>query len=82
VWRCPLRGEAPGRVAIVEDCCPSQELRALVYPSGMNVSNCSLRFVSDAPRDHRRATRTRWRVLSSGWQAVMVLAHLRKGRSY
>jgi hypothetical protein len=54
----------------------------LVYPSGMNVSSRSLRFVSDALRDHRRATRTRWRVLSSGRQALMVLAHLRKGETY
>jgi hypothetical protein len=54
----------------------------LVYPSGMNVSSHSLRFVSDALREHRRATRTRWRVLSSGRQALMVLAHLRKGETY
>ena len=54
----------------------------LVYPSGLNVSSRSLRFVSDALRDHRRATRTRWRVLSSGRQALMVLAHLRKGETY
>ena len=54
----------------------------LVYPSGMNVSSRSLRFVSDALREHRRTTRTRWRVLSSGRQALMVLAHLRKGETY
>jgi hypothetical protein len=48
----------------------------------MNVSSSSLRFVSDALRKQRRATRTRWRVLSSGRQALMVLAHLRKGETY
>ena len=54
----------------------------LVYPLGMNVSSRSLRFVTDALRTHRQATRTRWRVLSSGRQALMVLAHLRKGETY
>jgi hypothetical protein len=54
----------------------------LVYPSGMTVSTRTLRFVSDALRAHRRSTRTRWRVLSSGRQALMVLAHLRKGETY
>ena len=54
----------------------------LVYPAGMNVSSRSLRFVADALRTHRRTTKTRWRVLSSGRQALMVLAHLRKGETY
>ena len=54
----------------------------LVYPAGMTVSIRSLRFVTDALRTHRRTTRTRWRVLSSGRQALMVLAHLRKGETY
>ena len=54
----------------------------LVYPAGMNVSTRALRFVTDALLAHRRSTRTRWRVLSSGRQALMVLAHLRKGETY
>jgi len=54
----------------------------LVYPSGLSVSTRALRFVTDALRKHRRSTRTRWRVLSSGRQALMVLAHLRKGETY
>jgi hypothetical protein len=48
----------------------------------MTVSTRALRFVSDALRTHRRNTRTRWRVLSSGRQPLMVLAHLRKGETY
>ena len=54
----------------------------LVYPSAMTVSTRALRFVTDALRGHRRTTRTRWRVLSSGRQALMVLARLRKGETY
>ena len=54
----------------------------LVYPAGMSVSTRALRFVTDALRAHRETTRTRWRVLSSGGQALMVLAHLRKGETY
>jgi hypothetical protein len=54
----------------------------LVYPAAMTVSTRALRFVTDALRAHRCTTRTRWRVLSSGRQALMVLAHLRKGETY
>jgi hypothetical protein len=54
----------------------------LVYPAAMTVSTRALRFVTNALRAHRRTTRTRWRVLSSGRQALMVLAHLRKGETY
>src|SRR4029453_18974449 len=48
----------------------------------MTVSTRALRFVIDALRVHRRTTRTQWRVLSSGQQALMLLAHLRKGETY
>jgi len=54
----------------------------LVYPSAMTVSTRTLRFVAEALRAHRRDLRTRWRLLSSGRQALMVLAHLRKGETY
>jgi DDE superfamily endonuclease len=54
----------------------------LVYPSGLNVSSRSLQFVTDALRAHRATTGTRWRVLSSGRQALLLLAHLRKGATY
>jgi hypothetical protein len=54
----------------------------LVSPSAMTVSTRSLSFVSATLRAHRRQLRTRWRLLSSGEQALMVLAHLRKGETY
>ena len=54
----------------------------LVYPCGLNVSTQTLQFVTGVLRAHRRDTGTRWRVLSSGRQALMVLAYLRKGETY
>jgi uncharacterized protein YerC len=54
----------------------------LVCSAGMNVSSRALRFVTDVLRKHRRTTRTRWQVLSSGRQALTVVAHLRKGETY
>jgi hypothetical protein len=54
----------------------------LVYPSSMTVSTQTLTFVSTTLRAHRRRLGTRWRLLSCGEQALMVLAHLRKGETY
>ncbi|GAB6899264.1 transposase family protein [Kineosporia succinea] len=54
----------------------------LVYRSGMNVSTQHLRFVTNALRTQRKQSGTRWRVLSSGQQALMLLAHLKKGETY
>lgn len=54
----------------------------LVYPAGMSVSTQTLTFVTQQLRKHRATLRTRWRVLSSHQQALMLLAHLRKGETY
>ncbi|MFF4764692.1 IS5 family transposase [Streptomyces sp. NPDC001292] len=54
----------------------------LVYPSGVDVSGAALRFLSARLREHRRALGTRWRRLSAGRQALLVLAHLRGGHTY
>src|SRR3954454_23161728 len=48
----------------------------------MSVSTKALTFVAEALRAHRRDLGTRWRGLSSGRQALMGLAHLRKGETY
>jgi hypothetical protein len=48
----------------------------------MNVPTQSLRFLTQKLRAHRKASRTRWRVLSCHQQALMTLAHLRKGETY
>jgi hypothetical protein len=48
----------------------------------MSVSTQTLRFVTSELRKHRATLGTRWRVLSSHQQALMLLAHLRKGETY
>ena len=52
------------------------------YPSSMQVSNRCLIMLSDALRQRRKSLRTRWRRLAPGRQALLVLAHLRKGETY
>ena len=54
----------------------------LSYPSGMTVSSRALSMLSDALRAHRNQRRTRWRKLTAGRQALLVVAHLRKGETY
>ncbi|GAA4988155.1 transposase family protein [Pseudonocardia tropica] len=54
----------------------------LSYPSGMTVSSRALHVLSDALRAHRNQRRTRWRKLTPGRQALLVIAHLRKGETY
>ncbi|WP_131739620.1 IS5 family transposase [Actinomadura roseirufa] len=54
----------------------------LVYPSGIDVSSSTLRFLSARLREHRRALGTRWRRLTAGRQALLTLAHLRNGQTY
>ncbi|MEV4048551.1 transposase family protein, partial [Streptomyces sp. NPDC049744] len=54
----------------------------LVYPSGVNVSSSALRLLSARLRRRRRGLGTRWRRLSPGWQALLILAHLRNGHPY
>lgn len=54
----------------------------LVYPSGVDVSSSTLRFLADQLRRHRRAITSRWRRLTAGRQALLTLAHLRMGHTY
>ena len=54
----------------------------LSYPSGMAVSSRALGVLSDALRAHRNQRATRWRKLSAGRQALLVVAYLRKGETY
>jgi len=48
----------------------------------MSVSTRALTVVSDLLRRHRRERATRWRKLSAGRQALLVIAYLRKGETY
>ena len=52
------------------------------YPAGMTVSNRSLTMLADALRQRRRERGTTWRRLTAGRQALLVLAHLRRGETY
>jgi hypothetical protein len=48
----------------------------------MSVSTRALSTLSDVLRRHRREQATRWRKLSAGRQALLVIAYLRKGETY
>ena len=52
------------------------------YPAGMTVSNRSLIMLADALRQRRAVLGTKWRRLDAGRQALLVVAHLRKGETY
>ena len=52
------------------------------YPSGMTVSTRALIMLTDLLRAHRNSKGTRWRRLDAGRQALLVVAHLRKGETY
>jgi hypothetical protein len=54
----------------------------LVYPSSMPVSNRALQVLADALRHRRSEMGSRWRRLSAGEQALLVLAHLNQGETY
>jgi hypothetical protein len=52
------------------------------YPAEMTVSSRALTTLADALRHHRTQRGTRWRRLDVGTQALLVIAHLRKGETY
>jgi hypothetical protein len=54
----------------------------LVYPSSMPVSNRALQVLTEALRQRRSAMGSRWRRLSAGEQALLVLAYLNTGETY
>ncbi|WP_320779273.1 IS5 family transposase [Streptomyces sp. CRN 30] len=54
----------------------------LVYPSGIDLSSSTLRFLSRLLAARRLERGTRWRRLSADRQALLVLAHLRCGHTY
>ncbi|MFE2584883.1 transposase family protein [Streptomyces sp. NPDC059378] len=54
----------------------------LVYPSGIDLSTSSLRFLARQLSTRHREQGTRWRRLPAGRQALLVLAHLRCGDTY
>ncbi|WP_327378357.1 transposase family protein [Streptomyces sp. NBC_01216] len=59
-----------------------QELRALVYPSSIDLSSRTLRFLAGRLTARRQEIGTRWRRLPASRQALLALAHLRCGDTY
>ncbi len=54
----------------------------LVYPSGIDLSGSTTRFLSRLPAARRLERGTRWRRLSADRRALLVLAHLRCGHTH
>ncbi|WP_189152184.1 transposase family protein [Streptomyces lacrimifluminis] len=54
----------------------------LVYPSSIDLSSRTLRFLAGQLSGRQRQIGTRWRRLPTGRQALLVLAHLRCGDTY
>ncbi|GGO56602.1 IS5 family transposase [Streptomyces daqingensis] len=54
----------------------------LVYPVGVDLSTSALRVLARELASRRLEMGTRWRRLTAGRQALLVLAHLRCGHTY
>ena len=54
----------------------------LFYRAALPLSSRTLTFVSGLVRRHRTSIRSSWRKLNPGQQALLVLAHLRKGETF
>ncbi|WP_181011272.1 transposase family protein, partial [Streptomyces sp. SM10] len=54
----------------------------LVYPSSIDLSTRTLRFLTGQLTARRREIGTRWRRLPAARQALLALAHLRCGDTY
>jgi hypothetical protein len=54
----------------------------LLYPSTIDLSSHTLRYVAELLRAHHRRIGSRWRRLPAHRQALLVLAHLRNGDTY
>lgn len=79
--RCAARLLVDGGVSTKSNRC-HQEPRVLVYPSAVDLSSSALRFLARELTARRRRIGSRWRRLSTGRQALLVLAHLRCGDTY
>ena len=54
----------------------------LVYPSSIDLSSRTLRYLTGRLAARRGEIGTRWRRLTAGRQALLALAHLRCGDTY
>jgi hypothetical protein len=72
----PLVGEAITTTTLI---CPGAPM--LFYRAALPLSRRTLSYVAGVIRRHRAAIGPCWRKLSAGRQALLVLAHLRKGET-
>jgi hypothetical protein len=54
----------------------------LFYRAALPLSSKTLNFVAGAVRRHLKALGSRWRKLSPGQEALLVLVYLRKGETF
>lgn len=54
----------------------------LLYPSSIDLSSRTLRFLTGRLTARRQEIGTRWQRLTAGRQALLALAHLRCGDTY
>jgi Helix-turn-helix of DDE superfamily endonuclease/DDE superfamily endonuclease len=54
----------------------------LFYRAALPLSSKTLNFTAGVVRRHRKAIGSRWRKLSPGQEALLVLAYLRKGETF
>src|SRR5499425_483219 len=59
-----------------------QGLPLLFYRAALPLSCKTLNYAAGIIRRHRRSIGSRWRKLNPGQQALLVLAHLRKGETF
>jgi hypothetical protein len=73
----PLVDEAIATIIII---CPGALM--LFYRATLPLSSQTLAYTAGVIRRHRRQIGSRWRKLSPGRQALLVLAYLRKGETF
>ena len=54
----------------------------LFYRAALPLSRSTLNYVTSVVRRHRRSINSKGRALTAGKQALMVLAHLKKGETF
>ena len=54
----------------------------LFYRAALPLSRQTLNYAAGVIRRHRRSISSRWRKLTPGSQALLVLAYLRKGETF
>ena len=54
----------------------------LFYPAALPLSAQTLTYAAGVIRRHRKKIGSCWRKLNAGWQALLVLAYLRKGDTF